>query len=56
MAFSEWLEQHGGSDLPRRCRAHFLHNLLAYILKTGQPLAGTLMRQVFVRPGAKSPN
>lgn len=38
----------------QRCRVHFLRNLLACVPKTGQSLAGTLVRQVFVQPDAKS--
>lgn len=37
----------------QRCRVHFLRNLLARVPKTRPSLAGTLVRQVFIQPGAK---
>ncbi len=38
----------------QRCRVHFMRNLLACVPKTSQSLVGTLVRQVFVQPDAKS--
>ena len=38
----------------QRCRVHFLRNLLACVPKTSQSLVGTLVRQVFVQPDAKT--